>query len=130
MLGEGAGRTIAAIIASYATNAILVAVTEQLLASPLLSSTLNPRIRYFVVDLITQCFYTVITGYLCCVIARPTQRAALAGLIGLALCIGAISLITSWKSEPHWYGIALLCIYAPCAWAGWKLQSPANVQAH
>ena len=77
---------------------------------------------YFVIDLITQCIYTVAGGYVCHLVARSSEKAALTGLIGLAMVVGTVSLVTSWNSEPHWYGIALLAVYPPCAWAGWMLQ--------
>jgi hypothetical protein len=123
------GRTVVAVIASYVTNAILVVATEQLLSSHAPSGATAPQLNYFVVNLISQCLYTVVAGYLCCVIARPSQRVALAGLIGLGLSVGTVSLVTPWKSEPHWYGIALLAVYAPCVWIGWSLRGRANAQS-
>lgn len=114
------GRTVVAVVASYLTNAILVVATEQLLSLRAPSGATTPRLYYFVVDLISQCLYAVVAGYLCCVIAQPSQRVAVAGLIGLGLTVGTVSLITSWESDPHWYGIALLAVYAPCVWIGWS----------
>jgi hypothetical protein len=121
MSRTGVGRTVVAVIASYLTNAILVVATEQFLSSRAPSGATAPPLNYFVVDLISQCLYTVVAGYLCCVIARPSQRVAMAGLIGLGLTVGPVSLVTSWKSDPHWYGISLLAVYAPCVWIGWSL---------
>jgi hypothetical protein len=117
------GRTILAVTAAYVTNAILVAATEQLLSSPAAGGDATPRPYYFVVDLISQCLYTVVAGYLCCVIAQPSHQVAMAGLIGLGLSVGTVFLVVSWKSEPHWYGIALLVVYAPCVWIGWMLRA-------
>src|SRR5271165_683799 len=114
------GRNIVAVLSSYIVNGSLVLTTEQLLSPS--GPDVTPRPFYFVVDLISQCLYTVAAGYLCCAIARPSQRVALVGLIGLALAVGSVSLALSWKSEPHWYGIALLLVYAPCAWLGWGLK--------
>jgi hypothetical protein len=119
------GRTIVAVIAGYVTNAILVVATEQLLSS-LAPGSAKPQLYYLVVDLVSQCLYTVAAGYLCCVIARPSQRVAMAGLIGLGLSVGTFSLVGSWQSEPHWYGIALLVVYAPCVWTGWALRGRVN----
>jgi peptidoglycan/LPS O-acetylase OafA/YrhL len=110
------GRTILAILAGYAVNAVLVAATEQLL--PRLISERH----YFVVDLITQCLYEVVAGYLCSYIAKPSERRiAVVALVVLGLLVGTVSLITSWKAEPHWYGIALLSVWAPCVWIGTDL---------
>ncbi len=115
------GRNIAAVLAAYIVNGLLVLATEQLLSSIHTGGQTQPS-YYFVVDLISQCLYTVAAGYLCCAIAPPSHRVALVGLIGLALLVGTVSLTSSWKSEPHWYGLALLLVYAPCAWLGWVLR--------
>lgn len=113
------GRTIVAVISGYATNGILVMATEQLLASRTRATEQMPPTHYFVIDLVSQCLYQVCAGYLCCLIAGPSQLIALVGLIVLGLLVGSVSLVTSWKVEPHWYGIGLLAVYAPCAWIGW-----------
>jgi hypothetical protein len=112
------GRIILAVLAGYITNGILVVATEQVL-----SSRATPTLHYFVVDLISQCLYTIAGGYLCCVIAGLVHRAAMAGLIGLGVLVGTVSLVTSWTTEPHWYGVALLAVYPPCVWIGWSLGS-------
>jgi hypothetical protein len=115
------GRILLAVAAGYLANSILVAVTEQLLSLLMPGVDATPPLRYFVLDLISQSLYTMAGGYLCCRIARPSQRAALVGLIVLGLVVGMFSLAVSWKTEPHWYRIALLAVYPPCAWAGWIL---------
>jgi peptidoglycan/LPS O-acetylase OafA/YrhL len=74
-------------------------------------------------DLITQCLYEVAGGYVCCLIAKRSERwIAVIGLVVLGLLIGTISLITSWGAEPHWYGIALLSVWAPCVCVGYALE--------
>jgi hypothetical protein len=121
MMSRGSiGRIILAVVASYLADGILVEATE-LALRPAGIGTRQP-LHYFVIDLSAQCLYTVCGGYLCCLIAGPTQRAALAGLMGLGLVVGTGSLIASWKTEPHWYGIALLAVYPPCVWVGWTLR--------
>jgi Zn-dependent protease len=120
--GSG-GRIILAILAGYIANAVLIVATEQLFSLLVPGFDAGPPLYYFVVDLISQCFYTVAGGYLCCVIARPSQRVAMAGLIGIGVSVGTVFLITSWKTEPHWYGIALLVVYPLCVWLGWTLKS-------
>jgi hypothetical protein len=94
---------ILAVIAGYGTSAILVAGTEQFLP---IASHAMASIHYFVLDVISQCLYTVIGGYVCCVIAQSLRRLAMWGLIGLGVLAGTVSLIASWQTEPHWYGIA------------------------
>jgi hypothetical protein len=117
------GRIILAIVVGYVTDAILVAATEYLFSRLVPGVEAAPPRYYFVVDLITQCLYTVIGGFLCCMVAQPSRRAAMAGLMALGVLVGTASLVTSWNTEPHWYGIALLVVYSPCVWMGWKLRA-------
>jgi LytS/YehU family sensor histidine kinase len=109
------GRTILGVIAGYVTNAVLVGITEAIYAR-----FLDGR-KYLVVDLITQIFATIIGGYLCCFIAQSGRRIAAISLTILGLIIGLTSLMMTWNAEPHWYGIALLSVYAPCVWTGYAL---------
>jgi hypothetical protein len=109
------GRTILGVIAGYVTNAVLVGITEATYAR-----SLDGR-KYFVVDLITQIFATIIGGYLCCLIAQSGRGIAAISLTILGLIIGLTSLMMTWNTEPHWYGIALLSVYAPCVWTGYAL---------
>jgi hypothetical protein len=113
--------------AGYLANVILVAATEQLFFWLAPGVGTAPPFSFFVVDLITQCLYSVVGGYLCCLLARPSHPVALTGLIGLGVSVGAVSLVTSWKTEPHWYGIGLLAVYSPCVWMGWTLRSRAII---
>jgi hypothetical protein len=128
------GRIALAVIAAWVANAILVGITEAFLLWPWLAPHHRAKpLSYFVADLITQCLYTVIAGYLCCVIARPTHRIAMFILIGLGLVIGGVSTFFSWNMEPHWYRIALLAVYPVCVWIGWRWRvrlSRGNVPAH
>ncbi len=108
-------RIVLGVIAGYLTNAALVGVTE---AS--YGRWMDAR-KYFIVDLVTQVVATIIGGYLCCLIAQCGKRMAATGVMILGLLIGAASLFTSWKAEPHWYGVALLAVYSPCVWTGYAL---------
>jgi|HubBroStandDraft_4_1064222.scaffolds.fasta_scaffold22739_4 hypothetical protein len=47
-------------------------------------------------------------------------------LIGLGIVVGTISVVTLWRTEPHWYAIALLAAYPPCVLIGWTLRSRAT----
>ena len=106
-------RILSAMFVAYLINALLVAGTEQLLGR------LFFHTRYFVADVLTQSAIQVGCGYLCARISNT--RAAIAGLIAIGLLVGAISLLASWRNEPHWYAIALLAVYAPCVWLGYHL---------
>lgn len=114
------GRTIIAVIAGYVTFVFMVVATE-LLSRLAPSIAPGQHLPYFVSDLTIQCLYTIVAGYLCCLIARG-QWVAMAALIGIGLLVGALSLVMTWKSEPRWYGIGLYISYAPCVWVGWKLR--------
>jgi hypothetical protein len=109
----GAARIVLGVIVGYLTNAALVGVTEAGYVR-----WMDAR-QYFIVDLVTQVVATIIGGYLCCLIARSAKRMAATGLMILGLLIGAASPFISWKAEPHWYGVALLDVYAPCVWTGY-----------
>ena len=112
-----AGRMIGAVLAGYLINAALVAATEWIL----------PRIiankYYFAVDLTTQCLYEIAAGYVCSFLAKLSgRRIAVVILILVGLLVGAISLTASWKTEPPWYGIALLLVWPPFVWLGHDLE--------
>jgi LytS/YehU family sensor histidine kinase len=109
------GRTILGVFAGYVTNALLVGITEAIYVRFL------DRRKYFVADLLTQIFATIIGAYLCCFIAKRGRKIAAISLATLGLIIGLISLVTTWNAEPHWYGIALLSVFAPCVWMGYTL---------
>ena len=117
------GRVVLAVIAAWLANAILVGVTEVLLWTIWRVPGHKLPGRYYIIDLICQCCFTVVGAYLCCVIARPSRRAAMYGMMFLGLLIGGLSLPSSWSREPHWYRIALLAVWVPCVWIGWTLRS-------
>jgi hypothetical protein len=117
------GRVIVAVIAGWFANAILVGITEVLLWTSMRRIGGKLPGKYYIIDLVFQCCFTVIGGYLCCAIARPARRRALFGLIALGLLIGGVSLPSSWMREPHWYRVALLVVWTPCVWIGWILRS-------
>ena len=70
------GRIILAIIAGDSADAILTAVTEELLPWLTSRTGMMSPLYYFLIDVTTQCLYTVIGGYLCCVVAGPSRRTA------------------------------------------------------
>jgi hypothetical protein len=116
MAKTGIGRLVSAVTAAYVVNAILVVATNQIL-SPMAADS-KRQLDFLVIDLISQCVYTIVAGYLFAVMAGAIQRRAMASLISLGLTVGTFSLITSWNTEPPWYGISLLLVYAPCVWLG------------
>lgn len=113
-------RVLIAVISSYLGFGLTVAVTEQIL-SLVTTKGAEKSTAYFAGDVITQCLYLIGAGYLCAVIAR-SHRYAIVILTAVGLLVGTFSLFTLWKSEPHWYGVALLVTYSPCLWVGWALR--------
>jgi hypothetical protein len=71
MSSGSVGRIILAVVVGYIADGILVVATEQLLSLRAPGVEATQPLYYLVVDLISQCLYTVVGGYLCCVIARP-----------------------------------------------------------
>jgi len=114
------GRVLIAVVSSYLGFGLMVAVTEPILSAATTKGA-EKSSAYFVADVIIQCLYLLGAGYLCAVIAR-SHRFAIVILTALGLLVGSFSLVTLWKSEPHWYGIALLATYAPFLWFGWTLR--------
>lgn len=114
-------RMASAVIAAYVVNAILVVATNQLLLP--MADKAKLHFRFLMIDVVSQCLYTIVARYLCTAIAGQQQRPAIASLIGLGLTVGTFSLVTSWNREPHWYGISLFLVYAPCVWVGYRIRS-------
>jgi hypothetical protein len=127
--GTNIGRIILAFSAGYLFNGLLVALSEMALSRLIPSSHSSPPLSYFVIDLLTQCLYTIIAGYLCCLIATPCNPAAMMGLAALGILVGSISLASSWRSEPHWYGAVLLAVFPLCVWIGWKIRKRISGRA-
>lgn len=124
------GRVIFAAVGGWLANAILVGVTEVLLWTSMRGAGGKLPGKYYIIDLICQCCFTVLGAYLCCVIAGPSRRVAMFSLMSLGLLIGGLSLPPSWAREPHWYRIALLAVWVPCVWIGWRLRSQRTVAHH
>lgn len=110
------GRIIFAVVVGYAANALLIAGTEQLFFR------LASDGRFLIADVVSQCFIQVSSGYLCARIAGSNPWPATVGLIMLGLLVGTASVAGSWRTEPHWYAIALLLVYSACVWMGYRLE--------
>ena len=119
--------SIGRVVGAVALNAILVGVTEVLLWTSMRRIGGKLPGKYYIIDLVCQCCFTVVGGYLCCATARPAGRGALFGLIALGMLIGGLSLPSSWTREPHWYRVALLVVWGPCVWIGWTVRSRSHV---
>jgi hypothetical protein len=67
--------------------------------------------------------YGVLSSYLVARLAprRPLEHALVGGAIGMALCIAAGAATWNRGLGPHWYGLALIVLAMPTAWAGGKI---------
>ena len=109
-------RSIVAIVAAYALYAALVLLVEMGLAR------VSHGNSYYAADLALQCLIELAAGFLCCIVARRGKEQLVAAwVIGLGLIVSAFSLVLSWNTEPHWYSAALLGVWAPCIWAGYRI---------
>ena len=121
MAKASVGRVLLAVITGWLTNAILTGIAEVLMWRSMRGPGGHFPLRYYVIDVICQCCFTILGAYLCCVIAGSRHRVAMISLMALGLLVGGLSLPPSWSREPHWYRIALLAVWVPCVWIGCKL---------
>lgn len=119
-------RNILAVIAGYLATGLLVFSTDQFFAAivPGFKSITTPPLYYFLISIVTDTLYSIIGGFLCSRIARlPSRRNATLSLILLGEFVGLVSTVFLWKIVPHWFSFALLLLYPPAVWLGYKLQS-------
>jgi len=106
-------RLAVAVAVAYVANALLIAAAEKVL---ILAASAD---QYLGADVLTQCAIQIFCGYVC---GRICNRSlAPAALIALGLLVGSVSLVATWHTEPHWYALALLAIYSPSVWLGYRL---------
>ncbi len=119
------GRIIVAAIVGYVAIGLLVVTTDKVLAAtiPGFATLEVPPLLYFVVSLATDTLYSVVGGYLCCVIARDRCRNATLVLIIGGEIAGIASQAALWRTIPHWFAIVLLLLYPPAVWIGSILRS-------
>ncbi|HXM97015.1 MAG TPA: hypothetical protein VN982_00925 [Candidatus Dormibacteraeota bacterium] len=123
-------RNILAVIAGYLVTGVLIFSTDQLFAALIPGlKTMTPRpLHYFLISVVTDTLYSIIGGFVCARIAHPpVRRNATISLIVLGELVGLVSTIFLWNNAPHWFSFALLLLYPPAVWLGFKLQAR---QAH
>ena len=122
------GRIVAAIIFGYITIALLVIITTQIVSAiiPGFQTATTPHVYYF--NLVINTLYAIVGGYLCSTVARASPRTAAIGLIILGEVLGMIAQARLWNHVPHWFGIALLVLYAVGVWIGSALSRRASLR--
>lgn len=113
------GRTVVAVLMGYVLYGVIVAVVEWIF----LRQVTTPRAHVF--DVVLHCAGAVLGGLVCTGAAEEPRWVAVAWLTGIGLLFKAIFALNAWNTEPHWYCIALLLVYAPCVWIGWALARKA-----
>ena len=114
------------IYALLPATGLLIFSTDQLFAAliPGFKAMTTPPLYYFLISVVTDALYSIIGGFLCARIAHPPfRRNAMFSLILLGELVGVVSTIFLWKIVPHWWSFALLLLYPPAVWLGFKLQS-------
>lgn len=117
-------RAVLAPVAGYAVIGVLVIFTDQLfsLLTHSFDSGATPSHSYFLLSLVTDSVYTALGGYFCAAIAQSAGRRATLILILGGEMIGVAAVIAFWRTQPHWFAIALLLLYPPAVWAGSRLR--------
>src|ERR1700737_3888386 len=119
-------RNILAVIAGYVATGLLIFSTDQLFAAliPGFKTMTTPPLHYFLISVVTATLYSNIGGFVFSRIAPPpVRRNATLSLILLGELVGLVSTVFLWKIVPHWFSFALLLLYPPAVWLGFKLQS-------
>jgi hypothetical protein len=118
-------RVAAAVLAGYVAVGVLVVLTDQIFAAAIPGFRgMSPQpLYYFVIATFTDTLYSVAGGYVCAAIARAEVRRATLGLMIFGEILGVIAAVLAWRSEPHWFGFALLVLFPPAVWIGSRLRS-------
>src|SRR5579862_5613766 len=117
---ESVWRVIGAVLAGYATMALLSVVTIWIIDffNAELRTAREMPTYYFVIVIVTDAIYSVAGGYLCAKIARTAFGNSTIGMIALGELIAGLSAYSVWYRVPHWYSLALLLMYPPLVWWG------------
>jgi hypothetical protein len=119
------GRSVAALLAGLAVNAVLSSATDMLLVAlgvfPPLSEFGHPA-SFSDSLLLLALLYRTAYGVLGCYITarlsprRPMTHAMVLGGIGFA--IGSIGAVATWGTWTSWYSLAIIAVTLPSAWLG------------
>lgn len=109
--------TALCILLGYALYVLLTWATDLLL-----TRTLSPG-HFYAADTAAQFVFTSAGAFVATHLAH-NRRAVSVWMSGLGVCLGAISIISTWHdSTPHWYHIVLYCSYVPAVLCGTFLAS-------
>ena len=121
------GRSVAALLASFAAVIVLSLGTDVLLHATGIMPPWGERMSdaAFVLATAYRTVYGVVGGYIVVRLAPygPMRHALISGVVGLV--ISTIGAVATWDKGrefgPKWYPLAIIATAMPCAWAGGKV---------
>lgn len=117
-------KSIGAIIAGFATGAILSIITDIILQKAGVMKT-EPFVENPVWLIAIIILYRTVFNTLGCFLTarlapnKPMKHAIILGIIGVVLTI--VGLIAMWDIPPRWYPISLIILTLPSAWLGGRM---------
>jgi hypothetical protein len=123
-------RSVAAVVFGYLITGLLIVITDQIfeLVIPGFKQMAMPPDSYFAISIVTDALYSAVGGWTCASIAKTRIRDHVLALIVLGELVGVVSTVALWNTVPHYFSFALLAIYPPAVWLGFKLKK-ANPDA-
>ena len=124
-------KSIAAVVAGFATIFILAVALDHLLEGTGLMQTQTFDLNagwVIAVVLAGRFLFNIIGPYVTARLApnRPQLHAMILGLIGLAM--NTMGGMMMWASTSHWFLIILIVLPVPCAWIAAKLVKPQSAK--
>lgn len=119
-------KSIGAVLAGFATVAILSVVTDAVLEG---LHVLPPQNRpgdyeswMLLVALLYRSVYAVVGGYVTAALApsKPMKHVKILAILGTVG--GVLGVVAGWNLSEHWYPIALAVTAYPLVWYGGKLR--------
>jgi hypothetical protein len=117
-------KSIGAIVAGFATGAILSIATDMILEKTGILKTkpfdANP-VWLILLIVAYRTMFNIAGAYVAARLApdHPMKHAIILGVIGLVF--GIAGTIVMWHIPPHWYAVTLVLLTLPSAWIGGKL---------
>lgn len=112
-------KSIGAIIAGFATGAVLSIITDIILQKAGVMKTepfVENPVWLIAIIILYRTVFNTLGCYLTARLApnKPMKHAIILGIIGVVLTI--VGLIAMWDIPPRWYPISLIILTLPSAW--------------
>ncbi len=117
-------KSIGAIIAGFATGAVLSIITDIILQKAGVMKTepfVENPVWLIAIIILYRTVFNTLGCYLTARLApnKPMKHAIILGIIGVVLTI--VGLIAMWDIPPRWYPISLIILTLPSAWLGGRM---------